>query len=274
MRCAWKFHPFESKCVCSSYCFYVDLTIYKFCSTKRIITVTTIVEGLTDKVLRQWKGLQTRCSNTIMDKDSMLPFVSIKSLQFCTWNCVSIFSYATAYAAKFFIISCIRILCFRNEPSSKYNDPTHHHFHHKIMSIITESNISKQTFQKWQDEVIACFNEKNWLDITIKKVGQGSSKRYVDSRSIDKIIDKQGDVIRRMHETIVNSSKDINIMSTEMGGMAQDLQKNGVEMKHYVTKLHQVDKQVEVSFILLCFCLCYRTFFCSWIRILCFYLEA
>ena len=48
-----------------------------------------------------------------------------------------------------------------NEPSGKYNNPTHHNFHHKIMSILSESNISNQTFHKWQDEVIAGFNEKN-----------------------------------------------------------------------------------------------------------------
>ena len=160
------------------------------------------------------------------------------------------------------------------EPSVKYNDPTHHHLHHKIMSILSESNISKQTFQKWQDEVIAGFNAKNWLGITIKKVGQCSSKRYVDSRSIVKVINEQGDVIRRLHKTIVNYSKDINIMSTTMGGMAQDLQSYGIEMNYYATKLQQVDKGVEVSFILLCFRLCYRTLFCCWIRILCFYLEA
>ena len=132
------------------------------------------------------------------------------------------------------------------------------------MTIIVESNISKQTFQKWQDEVIAGFYEKNWLDITIKKVGQGSSKRYVNSRSIVKVIDEQGDVIRTLHKTIVNSSKDINIMFTTMGGMAQDLQSYEIEMKYYATKLHQVEKRVEVSFILLCFRLFYRTFFRSW----------
>ena len=33
-----------------------------------------------------------------------------------------------------------------NEPSGKYNNPTHHHFHHEIMSIISESNILKQSF--------------------------------------------------------------------------------------------------------------------------------
>ena len=122
--------------------------------------------------------------------------------------------------------------------------------------------------------MIAGFNANNWLDITINKVGQGSSKRYIDSRSIVQVIDKQGDVIRRLHETIVNSSKDINIMSTTMGGIAQDLQSYGIEIKYYATELHQVDKCVEVSFILLCFCLCYRTLFCCWIRILCFYSEA
>ena len=105
------------------------------------------------------------------------------------------------------------------------------------------------------------------MDITIKKVGQGSSKRYVDSCSVVKVIDEQGDAIRRLHETIVNSSKDINIMSTTIGGMAQNLQSYGKEMEHYATKLH-------VSFILLCFRLCYRTFFRCWIRILCFQIEA
>ena len=63
MYCAWKFHPILFKGVCNSYCFNADLTIYEFCNTKRIITVTTVVEGLTNKVLLQWKGLQTRCSN-------------------------------------------------------------------------------------------------------------------------------------------------------------------------------------------------------------------
>ena len=119
------------------------------------------------------------------------------------------------------------------------------------MSILSESNISKQTFQKWQDEVIVGFNENNWLDITIKKVGQGSSKRYVDSCSIVKVINEQGDVISRLHKTIVNSSKDISIMSTTMGGMAQDLQSYEIEMKYYATKIHQVEKRVELSFILL-----------------------
>ena len=33
--------------------FSADLTIYEFCNTKRRITVTTIVEGLKNKVLRQ-----------------------------------------------------------------------------------------------------------------------------------------------------------------------------------------------------------------------------
>ena len=63
MRYAWNFHPFQFKYVCSSFCFYEDLTIYEFCNTKIRITVTTVVEELTNKVLWQWKGLQTRCLN-------------------------------------------------------------------------------------------------------------------------------------------------------------------------------------------------------------------
>ena len=50
-----------------------------------------------------------------------------------------------------------------------------------------------------------------------------SAKRYVDSRSVVKVIDEQGEVIGRLHERIVNYSKNISIMSTTMGGMAQDL---------------------------------------------------
>ena len=125
------------------------------------------------------------------------------------------------------------------------------------MSILSDPKISKQTFQKWQDEVIAGFNEKNQLDVAIKKVGQGSAKRYVDSSSVVKVFYEQGEAIGRLHETIVNDSKDISIMSTTMGGMAQDLQRYGEEMEYYATKLHQVEKRVEVSFILLCFRLCY-----------------
>ena len=48
-----------------------------------------------------------------------------------------------------------------NEPSGKYKDLTHHYFHHKIISIISDTKISIQTFHKWQDEVIAGYNEKN-----------------------------------------------------------------------------------------------------------------
>ena len=124
------------------------------------------------------------------------------------------------------------------------------------MSILSDNFFSKQTFQKWQDEVIDGFNEKNWLDVAIKKVGQSSAKRYVNSRSVVKVIYKQGEAIERLHETIVNSSKDISIMSTTMGGMAQELQSYGKEMEYYATKLHQVYKLVEVSFIVLCFRLC------------------
>ena len=112
------------------------------------------------------------------------------------------------------------------------------------------------------------------MDVAIKKVGQDSAKMYVNSRSVVKVIDKKVEAIGRLHETIVNSSKDISIMSTKMDGMSQDFQSYGKEMEYYATKLHQVDKRVEVSFILLCFRLCYRTFFLSSIRILCFYSEA
>ena len=70
------------------------------------------------------------------------------------------------------------------------------------------------------------------MDVAIKKVGQVSAKRYVDSLYVVRIIDEQGEEIGRLHETIVNSSKDISIMSTTMDGMAQDLQSYGKEMEY------------------------------------------
>ena len=77
------------------------------------------------------------------------------------------------HKTKFKIILAATVLRFHgsfievigNEPSGKYKDPTHHHSHHTIMSILSDTKISKQAFQKWQDEVIAGFNEKNWLDV-------------------------------------------------------------------------------------------------------------
>ena len=95
--------------------------------------------------------------------------------------------------------------------------------------------------------MISGFNENNWLAVDITKAGQGSEKRYVDSRSVFRVIDEQGEAIGRLHEFIVIASKDISIMSTTMGGMAQDLQSYGKEMEYYAAKLHQVDKRVEVS---------------------------
>ena len=48
-----------------------------------------------------------------------------------------------------------------NEPSVKYKDPTHHHFHPKIISVLAETQISIETIRKWQYEVIAGFNKTN-----------------------------------------------------------------------------------------------------------------
>ena len=51
-----------------------------------------------------------------------------------------------------------------NESSVKYKYPTHNYFHHKIISVLADTKNSIDTFHKWQDEVIAGFNERNgWL---------------------------------------------------------------------------------------------------------------
>ena len=52
-----------------------------------------------------------------------------------------------------------------------------------------------------------------------------------------------------MHEKIQNATKHINIMSTIMGGMGQDLHNMGKEMEYYAAKYHQVEKRVEVSIL-------------------------
>ena len=87
------------------------------------------------------------------------------------------------------------------------------------------------------------------MDVDIAKVGQGSSKSYVDSRSVVRVIDEQGEAIGRLHETIQNATKHMNIMSSTMGGMEKDFDNMVKEMEYYATKLHQVGKSVEVRHI-------------------------
>ena len=84
-----------------------------------------------------------------------------------------------------------------------------------------------ETFIKWQDEVIAGFNEKNWLSVDVEKVGQGSAKTYVDSNFVVRAIYEQGEEIGRLHQTIQNVTKNTNIMSTTTGGTGQDLHNMG-----------------------------------------------
>ena len=65
-----------------------------------------------------------------------------------------------------------------------------------------------KTFRKWQDEVIGDFNENNWLAVDVSKVGQFSTKRYVDSHCVVRVIDKQDEAIGRLHQTIQNATKE------------------------------------------------------------------
>ena len=87
--------------------------------------------------------------------------------------------------------------------------------------------------------------KKNWLAVDVAKFGQGSAKRYVDSCCVIRVIDEQGESIGILHETIQNATKHVNIMSTTMGGMGQDLHNMGKGMEYYAAKLHQVDKRVR-----------------------------
>ena len=79
------------------------------------------------------------------------------------------------------------------------------------------------------------------------KSDQVSEKRYVYSRCVARVIDKQGEAIGRLQKKNQNATKGINSISTTMGGMGQDLQKIEKEMEYYAAKLHQVDRRVELS---------------------------
>ena len=85
------------------------------------------------------------------------------------------------------------------------------------------------------------------MAVDVTKVGQVSEKWYAGSCCVVRVIDKQGEAVGRLYQTIQNVTKRINIMSTSMGGMVQYLHIIVKEMEYYAAKLHQVDKPVEVS---------------------------
>ena len=70
---------------------------------------------------------------------------------------------------------------------------------------------------------------------------------YVGSRCAVRVIDEQYEVIGIFQQTIQNVTKGINITSTTIGGMEQDLHNMGIYMEYYAVKLHQVEKDVEIS---------------------------
>ena len=61
---------------------------------------------------------------------------------------------------------------------------------------------------------------------------------YIGSCSVIRLNEKQGQAIGGLNETIQNATQHINIVSTTMGGMTQDLHNYGKEMIYYTTKLH------------------------------------
>ena len=93
--------------------------------------------------------------------------------------------------------------------------------------------LHKQKFQ-WRPFANVKMNSlqvlKKLLVVDVSKVGQVSGKRYVNSHCAVRVIDDQGETIGRLHQTIRNSNKGINIMSTTMGGMGQDSHNMGKEM--------------------------------------------
>ena len=91
-----------------------------------------------------------------------------------------LFLYRTniTHKTKFKLILDATVLIFHdeflgivgNEPSSRDKDPTQHHFHHKIISVLSDTHISMENLHKKRDEVIAVFNEKNWLAVDVRKL--------------------------------------------------------------------------------------------------------
>ena len=80
----------------------------------------------------------------------------------------------------------------------------------------------RRPFSNGKNEVIWGFNENNWLGVEISKVGRSSSKRYVGSCFLVRVIYEQVKSIGILNQTIHNSSKGINIMSNKMGGIGQE----------------------------------------------------
>ena len=75
------------------------------------------------------------------------------------------------------------------------------------------------------------------MAVDVSKVDQGYVKMYVGSSFVVGIVDNQGEVIGRFHQTIHNFIKGVNIMSAKMGGVGQDFHNMGKEMEYYAAKL-------------------------------------
>ena len=102
-------------------------------------------------------------------------------------------------------------------------------------------------FCKCQYEVISGFNGNNWLAIDVSKVGQGSKNIYVNRCCVIRSIKEKGEEFGKLHQTIHNVTKGINIMSTTIGVLVDGLHNMVKEMEYHAGKLHHEDKRFEVS---------------------------
>ena len=76
--------------------------------------------------------------------------------------------------------------------------------------------------------MIDCFNDGNWLGVSIEKNVSGSAKMYVDIRCVVIVIEGQGDAIRRTSNTMHISLKEIKVTSittVAMGNKLRNLDK-------------------------------------------------
>ena len=109
-----------------------------------------------------------------------------------------------------------------------------------------------ENFRNWQNEVIEGLNDKNLLGVNILKVGRGSSKRYVDSHFLIRVIDKQGEAVRRLNQKIQNYSKGINIMHTTRGYIEKEL--HNFEKRGNITQVNFIRWKNWFRLVIFIFC--------------------
>ena len=94
----------------------------------------------------------------------------------------------------------------------------------KLLPFLQKHKFQWRTFANGKIKSLEVVTNRIGWRLTFQNNFHGSSKIYFDRRWLVMLIYKQGEATRKLHQTIQNASKGINIMSTAIGGMRQDLQ--------------------------------------------------